>query len=492
MASLNSRALPAQELLSTLPAAPTLDAATVRAARATARPPVLIVLDDDPTGTQSVSNLPVLTRWEVADLEWGLRQETNGEPVAALYVLTNTRSLGEAEAAARNTEIATAALAAAANLGVRVDFVSRGDSTLRGHYPLEPDTLAAAITADGGAPIDGVLIAPGFPDAGRITVDSTHYCVIDGIAIPAAETEFAADATFGYTSSHLADYVQEKSGGRIRSADVLAVTLDTIRNGGPEAVAGILLRASNATPIVIDFVVEEDLRVVALGLLIAQGQGRTFLHRVGPPFVRAIIGQDQAAPLTADDVYAGLTPSGHGGLIVVGSHVGVTTRQLARLKEASPETATVELEVPSLVTATGADHPDRAAHLAATVAAICAALATGNVILQTSRALVTTADAQSSLALSRSVSAAVVSAVQQVLGSTAPRFVIAKGGITSSDVAAFGLSIRHAIVRGPMLPGIVSLWEPQDGPATGIPYVVFAGNVGTDDSLAQVAAKLSA
>jgi uncharacterized protein YgbK (DUF1537 family) len=89
------------------------------------------------------------------------------------------------------------------------------------------------------------------------------------------------------------------------------------------------------------------------------------------------------------------------------------------------------------------------------------------------------------------VSAAVVAVVNRTLKTFPPRFVIAKGGITSSDVAAHGLEIRHAIVRGPMLPGIVSLWEPVDGPAKGIPYIVFAGNVGDDESLAQVTSKLS-
>ncbi|NKX51898.1 hypothetical protein HER39_15260, partial [Arthrobacter deserti] len=51
---------------------------------------------------------------------------------------------------------------------------------------------------------------------------------------------------------------------------------------------------------------------------------------------------------------------------------------------------------------------------------------------------------------------------------------------------------RHAIVRGPMLPGVVSLWEPVEGPAQGIPYVVFAGNVGNDQSLLDVVRTLSA
>lgn len=69
--------------------------------------------------------------------------------------------------------------------------------------------------------------------------------------------------------------------------------------------------------------------------------------------------------------------------------------------------------------------------------------------------------------------------------------MIAKGGITSSDVASKGLGIRHALVRGPMLPGLVSLWQPVGGLADGVPYIVFAGNVGDDDSLADVVATLT-
>ena len=68
---------------------------------------------------------------------------------------------------------------------------------------------------------------------------------------------------------------------------------------------------------------------------------------------------------------------------------------------------------------------------------------------------------------------------------------VQRGERARADVAAHGLEIRHAIVRGPMLPGIVSLWEPVDGPAKGIPYIVFAGNVGDDQSLADVTRKLS-
>ena len=145
----------------------------------------------------------------------------------------------------------------------------------------------------------------------------------------------------------------------------------------------------------------------------------------------------------------------------------------------------LELDVP---TALG---DGAGAYLAELSRRAAAALGHGNVVVRTSRTLVRSDDAQASLAVARRVSAAVVSVVRQVLAVRPPRFVVAKGGITSSDVAAHGLGIRRAMVRGPLLPGIVSLWEPMDGPALGIPYVVFAGNVGGPESLADVVDLLS-
>ena len=112
-------------------------------------------------------------------------------------------------------------------------------------------------------------------------------------------------------------------------------------------------------------------------------------------------------------------------------------------------------------------------------------------MLHTSRRLVTGKDAQDSLAVARRVSDAVVEVVNSTVHRVSPRFVIAKGGITSSDVASRGLEMTRAQVVGPMQPGIISMWRPVDGPAAGVPYVVFAGNVGTDDSLAEVTATLS-
>jgi uncharacterized protein YgbK (DUF1537 family) len=464
------------------------------AASAATSPRVLVVLDDDPTGTQSVADLPVLTRWEVADFTWALHQGK-----AAVYVLTNTRSLDPAEAAARNEEIVRNALAAARDGEgeIHLSFVSRSDSTLRGHFPLEPDVIAATVAAESGAATDGVVIVPAFPDAGRVTIGGVHYMrgtgPDAGSLTPVAETEFAKDATFGFANSEMAKYVEEKSQGRFPADSVIVLDLNIIRAGArtgdadvsAKAIADAIEAATASTPIVADIVTENDLRALALGLEEAERRGKNLLYRVGPPFVRARIGQDIRTELSGEEAYAGHTPSEAGGLIVVGSHVGVTTRQLKVLTDQHSAARIVEIDVEKLL----GDEADT--YLDQTVDTVVEALHSGDVIVHTSRLLIKTDDPAESLRIARTVSAAVVAVVNRTLKTFPPRFVIAKGGITSSDVAAHGLEIRHAIVRGPMLPGIVSLWEPVDGPAKGIPYIVFAGNVGDDESLAQVTRKLS-
>ncbi len=382
-------------------------------------------------------------------------------------------------------------------------FVSRSDSTLRGHYPLEPDVIAATVAEVSGEKTDGVVLVPAFPDAGRITIGGVHYMRGTGEAvgtlIPVAETEFAKDASFGFTNSEMAHYVEEKSRGRFAADSVIVLDLSIIRAGASadgitgdpaisaKAIADAIDVASNSTPIVADIVTENDLRALALGLEESERRGKKLLYRVGPPFMRARIGQDIRTPLTSAEAYAGHTPSEAGGLIVVGSHVGVTTRQLKALTEQHSSAHIVEIDVQELL-ASG-DNADSV--LNQIVASVVDALRVGDVIVHTSRLLIKAGDAAESLRIARTVSAAVVAVVNRTLKTFPPRFVIAKGGITSSDVAAHGLEIRHAIVRGPMLPGIVSLWEPVDGPAKGIPYIVFAGNVGDDESLAQVTRKLS-
>ena len=466
------------ELTAGLPAGPVVDPADVAAALNR----TLVVLDDDPTGTQSVADLPVVTGWSVEDLTWAL---STGAP--AVYVMTNSRSLDPADAERVNVEVVTNALAAAERAGARVAFVSRSDSTLRGHYPLEPATIADLLER-AGTRVDGIILSPAFPDAGRVTVHGTHYAGgPDAGFVPVGRTEFAGDRTFGYSASFLPAWVEEKTAGAVSAADVAVIDLATLRTD-EDAVVAALSAARDRAPIAVDCVEENDLLLLARALQRAEDAGATFVYRVGPPFVRARIGQAPRAPLSAAEARpADFAPDSDaaGGLVVVGSHVGLTGRQVDALRAATA-TPEVVLDVPTVL-----DPARRDAHVLAVAERAAGALRSGNVVVRRGGAFVAGRDAEESLDFARRVSAAVVEVVQRIVAARCPRFVIAKGGITSSDVAGRGLGINRALVRGPMLPGIVSLWEPQDGPAAGVPYIVFAGNVGDDDSLARVVATLN-
>lgn len=255
----------------------------------------LIVLDDDPTGTQSVAGLPVITGWSVDDLTWALE---TGAP--AVYVMTNSRSLDPDDAARVNTEVVTHALEAAARTQKQVAFVSRSDSTLRGHYPLEPNSIADLLEA-GSTPVNGIVLSPAFGDAGRITVHGTHYAgnPTSGY-VPVGETEFARDKTFGYASSFLPEWVEEKTGGTTPASRVCVIDITTLRTD-LDAVVTTLRSLTDRTPVAVDCLEENDLRLLALALQRAEDAGSTFVYRVGPPFVRARIGQSPRSPLAIDE-----------------------------------------------------------------------------------------------------------------------------------------------------------------------------------------------
>ena len=230
-----------QLLAGTPPERPAAVAEVARAVRRSGRR--LVVLDDDPTGTQTVAGLPVLTRWTGDDLRWAFRQEP-----AAFFILTNSRALAPAEMARVNREV-IAAVAAAARAGGH-DFVvaSRSDSTLRGHYPAETDVLSAALRECTGRAPDGVVIVPAYLEAGLATVDSVHWMQGTDGFIPVGHSEFARDPAFGYTASDLRDYVAEKTGGRWAADQVARVTLADIRVGGPERVTEILAGLTGGLP----------------------------------------------------------------------------------------------------------------------------------------------------------------------------------------------------------------------------------------------------
>jgi len=427
-----------------------------------------VVLDDDPTGSQSVHGVQVVTAITAEETANAL-----SAPGSTAFLLTNTRSLSEPDA----VELTRAVIPAILGIDADADIVSRSDSTLRGHVLAEVEAIDEARASLTGRRADGVLFAPAFFEAGRFTRDDIHFATIAGVATPVGETEFARDKTFGYAASDLRAFLAEHSGGRVAVDDVLSISLDTIA-AGPDAVAEVLMRAHDRAFVVVNAVGYDDYETVVLGVQAAIDAGRSFLYRTGPSFVRALIGLEPRGPLVAADLPVRPPSAGH-GLVVVGSHVSQTSRQVA-VATAAGGLLQFELSVPRLLDGDPAHLPD-------TIDAVREGLRDHDVLVCTSRELVAGTDAASSLDIARAVSTAVSAVVAGAL-SAKPGWVVAKGGITSHDVAVRGLGMRRARVLGQLLPGMVSVFEPlaaSEG-ALGIPYVVFAGNVGDDTTLAHV------
>ena len=435
----------------------------------------IAVLDDDPTGSQAVHGVSIVTAFEATEYAAALT-----ESGSTCFVLTNTRSLAESDAIVLTTDVCRDLFRVGRQLAATVAVVSRSDSTLRGHVVAEVRAIDRARREVLGSGYDGVLLVPAFFEAGRFTAGNIHWATVDGDPIPVGDSEFARDATFGYSSSDLRDFVAEKSAGTIRPDQVQTISLADIRSGGPDRVADILAAVSDGAFVVVNATDYADLDVVVLGLHQAQAGGRAFLCRTGPSFVAALAGVEPQDTLTAPAIWPQGNPGGH-GLVVVGSHVGLTSRQVAAAR-ARGGLLDVELQVPLLI-----DPATRDAQVSQATRAVTEGLATGDVLLCTSRQLVRSNDPQASLAISRTVSAALVEVVRAALAAQ-PAWMIGKGGITSHDVAVRGLGIRRAEVLGQLLPGLVSVLRPIEAAseAIGMPYVVFAGNVGDESTLAHV------
>jgi uncharacterized protein YgbK (DUF1537 family) len=436
-----------------------------------ARRETVVVLDDDPTGTQTVHDIPVLTEWSLPALQAELAND-----LTACFLLTNSRSMTLPEAQELNATIGRNLTRAAQATGRGFVVVSRSDSTLRGHFPGEVQALADALGHD----FDAWLLIPFFLEGGRYTIDDTHYVAEGDMLVPAGDTEFARDAAFGYRASNLRQWVEEKTAGRLPASEVAAVSIADLRVGGPERVTTRLMELHHGSVCVVNAASQRDLQVFTQGLLAAEARGKRFLYRTAASFVPVRAGISPRPLLSPDEMVSADTG---GGLIVVGSHVPRTTSQLEHLLS-RPGVVEVEIDVAALL-----DDSQHSAAIRHAVERIEAGLRRrDDVVVFTSRRLVTGTDAVSSLAIGQRVSDGLATLVRSV--TTRPRYIVAKGGITSSDVATRGLGVRRAWVLGQILPG-VPVW--QLGPETrhpGLGYVVFPGNVGGPEALGDVVTAL--
>ena len=432
----------------------------------------LVVLDDDPTGSQTVHSCLLLTRWDVETLREALLDDA-----PLFFVLTNTRGMDAERAAGVTREVCRnlkIALDATAQAGRAIEpiLISRSDSTLRGHYPVETDVIAEEL-----GPFDAHFLIPAFIEGGRITRDGVHYLIVDGRPVPVNETEFARDSVFGYRHAFLPDYVQEKTRGRIRADQVEHFKLADIRAG----CLNRLLTLRDNVACVVDAESHADLSAFAADLNTAARQGKRFLCRSAAGIVSALAALPPQ-PVAAEDMHRYVLSEG-AGAVIVGSHVSKTTRQLQTLL-AEPATAPIEVDVTRL--------PDQSqALLGDVLARIEAAHAQRRTaVIFTSRTELTFADDDTRLAFGEVVSAFLMDIVRRLPADIG--FLISKGGITSNDVLSSGLSLRTARVLGQILAGCSVVRCPDDHPQyPNLPVVIFPGNVGDDSALETVFRRLA-
>lgn len=396
----------------------------------------MVVLDDDPTGIQTVHGCRLLTAWTVEEVKGALADE-----VPFFYMLTNTRAMAREEAAKVIEDAMSTVIEANGTLGFRLLFISRSDSCLRGHFPLETDVMRRVLGKHGIPVWHPVPFVPALIEAGRVTVNGSHFMRENGHLVPLSQTEFANDNVFGYSTSVLRDYIREKG------AD-------------PEDYE--IVDAENYSQL--------DAFVQRLLTQTASFDGAVVI-RSSSSLPKALSGIE-VQPLLGREMLEGKQGV---GCFVVGSHVGKTTRQLNRLL-AAEHTRGIEVDVRRIL------NGDR--QLKNEILSLVAEAAIGQQtpVVYTSRQEMREDNAGRRLLLGQEISSFLVGLVQNL--PFVPLYLVAKGGITSHDILTKGLQVRSSIVLGQVLPNVPFLMTEQ------FPYIIFPGNVGDDDSLREVFEKL--
>lgn len=444
------------------------------------RMPKIVVLDDDPTGIQTINGVSVYTDWSVESIDSGFCEKEQ-----MFFILTNSRSFSEEETLGVHATIAARLALVSRQRGQDFLVVCRGDSTLRGHYLLEPETIAQGLEKGMGWTVDGEIYCPCFFECGRVTVGNIHYLEERNTRIPVSETEFAKDKTFGYKNAHLGRYIEEKTHGRCKADECLSLPVANVDGNVDWELTRLLLhQAEKRRKIVINAASYEELDQFCKVLLTELQCGKHFVIRSAASFVKSIGGFKEQALLTGDNLR--MPGNRNGGLILVGSYVEKTTVQLENLKKSGLPFYYIEFE---------ADNAQIGGELSEKMESIRnkaeEKLKRGeNVVIYTSRNVVTcnVLTPEQMLQFSVEISNALVGIIRKI--QVSPSFLIAKGGITSSDTGTKALGVKRARVMGQALPGVPVWLTGRESRFPGLPFIIFPGNVGDENSLRVLAEKI--
>lgn len=433
---------------------------------------ILVIVDDDPTGNQTVYDIPLLSSWSIDAFVKEFIEDT---PV--FYVLTNSRSLTPEVSFKVFKEIAENLLKASGLTQKEFTVLSRSDSTLRGHFPLEPETLQQYLNLN-----DAITVfIPVMFEGNRVTLNSNHYIQEEDVLTPVNETPFAKDHSFAYSKGNLKEYIEEKTNGSVKSLEVFSFSIEEIRSLDVEVLAENILEIPAKSYCVFDSLNYDDLDKVTSALLLAETQGKKIIYRTSSSFVPSYIGLKPKGLLLPERILN--KSNNNGGLTIVGSYVKKSSEQLANALSLFQESQVVEVDVSKVLTA------DSNMYITSLISDIDDSIANGlDVIVFTSRKLITGSDTNATVDIASKISEALVNIVKGIR--PRPKYLMAKGGITSHDLATKGLGMKRSKVLGQIQPGI-PLWKMgEETRFPGLPYIVFPGNVGDNYTLQTIITKL--
>jgi len=439
----------------------------------------IVVLDDDPTGVQTVHGISVYTDWETDTLQGAFESNDN-----MFFILTNSRGMTQSETIAAHNDIADNIITAAHKTNKDFLIISRSDSTLRGHYPQETMVLKDIIESKYDVKFDGEVIIPFFTEGGRLTINNIHYVKEGDKLIPAGMTEFAKDKTFGYENSHLGFWANEKTNDEYNPDDMIYITLDDIRCMNLNKIEDQLLGAENFNKIIVNAIEYADVKVFCIALLRAMKNGKDFIFRSAAGFTKVIGNIADKKLLSKEEIIS--DDNTNGGIVLVGSHVNKTTLQLNTLKSSEHKMNFIEFVVKTALQDDGLKmEAERVQSI------VDEKIAKGEtVVVYTSREKLELDIDNKDEYLKAQVR--ISNAVTSIIGnlSQKPSFIIAKGGITSSDVGVKALKVKKALVLGQIMPGIPVWLTGDESKFPNMPYIIFPGNVGQEDTLKTMVEKL--
>ncbi len=437
----------------------------------------IIIFDDDPTGSQTVYGCPLLLNWDEKTLEKAFIK-----PSPLIFILANTRSLSSVLAIKKTREICSSIKKFFLRQGYSIEdyfYISRGDSTLRGHGVLEPKILAEEL-----GPFHATFHIPAFLEGGRTTENRIHY--LNGT--PVHETDFGRDSVFGFSTSDLAEWIEEKSFGKIKAKNILHIDIDQLdmafnNEDGFRSLLSFLLRLENNISVVVDAKLPHHLKTLARAIKLVSKEKR-FLFRTAASFINSLSELPPNPKNSAD--LASLKSKNNKleykpGLIIVGSHVKLATDQLEFLLK---DNSCKGLEIPVSKLAEVFALEDYKNEIQELEEILLSKIddilgIKKTPVLYTSRVEIKF----SSYSKRMNFGLELAKFMAILVGKINDKFsyIISKGGITTQLLLQNGLNFNQVDLQGQILPGLSIVISNTD--QNMLPVVTFPGNLGDKKTL---------